>query len=226
MFDHLLDHVADIPKISAAYAEIEEQLCLGQLSQDQAETRRTEVFTYIGNLVCRMRHWKKQWADAYPGGRPYEVPVVSPGELFQQREQGQQFSGHRSFHLPPFPCRAHLHKHGETKIYYPDITLAYALHNYYTMMLVFKGFGVPNCPIISDSEAYDLVCLICRSAEYHLLFTLRGALTIKPLLFTLRGILKIKPFQLASELLPGGSPERAWLDNLLQIIENGQHMVS
>lgn len=209
MFDHILDRMADIPKISAAYVEIEEQLQLGHLSQAQAEERQTEVLMCVGDLVDRLRHWQEQWADAYPGGQPYEVPIPSPAERYQQRIQGP-FFGNSSSQLPPFPCRAHVDGHAGTNIYYPDVTLAQCLTLYHTSMLILKRLGGPNCPVISDTEADEHACMICRGAQWYFLSTWCTGLRAWALL----------PLRQAWDWFPDGGPERAWLQDVFRWIES------
>lgn len=183
LLHHLLDHVVDIPRITSEFADIEAQLHTGLISPEEADRLCAEQVPPTEELIQRLRAWKRDWADTYPGGQPYEVPV--PPETEAAEPTTNSWTSKRiGFQLPPF-FSSFRTKHGTssnpipmTNIYYPDLILAQALSIYHAALIQLSQVGIfgrrlPSLSVTPDEE-YDLACTICRSAEYLVLLAPSG----------------------------------------------------
>lgn len=208
LLDHLLDHVADIPSLTCEFVDIQEGLRSGRLSSDVGCSRRAALCRSVADVEHRLRNWKVTWADSYIHGQPFEVPRSEPDGLLHQwwTRSGPDFQ------LPPFICSKGPNRAAASDIYYPDIFLAQALNVYHASLLQIARVGM-RADCISDLEAYDLACLISRSAAYYL--SAPGSSGALASMYALR---------VAHFSFPEESAEREWLERLFNWIANNNSL--
>ncbi|KAL2009677.1 hypothetical protein VTN00DRAFT_5484 [Thermoascus crustaceus] len=218
LLHHLLDHVVDIPKITSEFADIEAQLHTGLISPEEADRLCAQQVAPTEELIQQLRAWKRDWADTYPGGQPYEVPVPPEAAGITNSWTGRRIG----FQLPPFIRTQGRCTGPMPNIYYPDLILAQALSIYHAALIQLSQVGIfgrrlPSISVTPDEE-YDLACTICRSAEYLVLFAPgmdAGALAS---LFPLRVAYASFSLRSASGGGDGGGGELAWLQGLFAFV--------
>jgi hypothetical protein len=203
LVQHLLDVAVDIPSVLAQFDNFVEATKGCYLSSSDSYYQQTMLSTSLADTKRRLQQWKRQWADTYPFGQPYEVPA-----------QNEDLQGPAPFStlgnlLPTFRCRdlTTMEITAPTTLAYPDPQMAVALCMYYASTLVLSGV-VTRPEEAQLYERYELACLICRSMEYCMQTLLGGH--INRVLF---------PLRVAFDILPNGDIEREWVQEVLKLIE-------
>lgn len=163
--------------------------CSGAKAAERSQLQQ-ELWTLAANIEQSLYKWKQEWADRYPGGQPWELPVQIQDSLSVFRCQ-DRLTGEIVY---------------ATTLVYPDPVLAQAMCHYYAALLLvlsadtrMRAAGLP--------DTYSLACSICRIMGYF-------ARTVPSGLASRVAF----PFRLAYDCLPEGGVERAYVDEAFRWI--------
>lgn len=189
---HLLDRIVDIPAFLAQFDRFMESVSSGIMPYAEIAPTQRMLWSWVSDLERRIRQWKKDWVDSYPGGAIKEA--VSQG----------------NDPFPIFKCRdlVTMDILTPTTLVYPDLRLAQTMSLYYAAHLVLSASDTRPTGSVSPQEQYMFACSICRSAEYYIR-NAPGNL-INRLAF---------PIRAAYDALPEGNIERKYLNELFHLVE-------
>jgi hypothetical protein len=200
LLQHLLDVVVNIPSVLAQFDSLVEASKTGSMSCSEANHQQTILWASSAGIKHCLQQWKREWADTYPFGQPYEVPTRNEDSTAFVISCNQ---------LPTFRCRdlTTMRIVTPTMMAYPDPRMALAQCMYYASLLMLSGVDTKPGEVRLD-EQYSLACLICRSMEYCMKVLLGGH--INRVLF---------PLRVAYDILPDGDIEREWVTEVFKRIE-------
>lgn len=190
---HLLDLVTEVPGLLAKSDEFLEAQRSAAMGPQEMTVKRAALWNGITELNGRFNQWLKDYVDCYPDGAPEERP--------QTEDQDFPIFKRRDFRTGAV--------YAPTKIYYPNLLLAQTMCVYYSYRLILSSIDSrPEEDRLTLPERYEFGCGICRSFEFYIL-TAPGNM-INRLAFTTR---------VAWEAFPDGGPERAFMVEVLQLVE-------
>lgn len=189
---HLLDRVVDIPAYLAQFDKFMESVSTGVMPYAEIAPTQRMLWDWVSNLEKRLRQWKKDWVDSYPGGQASEVITQGPDEF------------------PVFKCRnlTSMEILTPKTLIYPDLRVAQTMCIYYTAQLVLAASDTRPTGSVSPQEQYKFACNICRSMEYYIR-TAPGGI-INRVAF---------PLRTAYDALPQNNIERKYIEEVFQLVE-------
>lgn len=148
----LLEEVVDLPAILWRYDQFNHALRTQSKSPGELHIQKSRLWLSIEKLELRLRRWKRDWADTYPSGQPYEV----------------EFQGRDLFPIFQYvdPYTHNIISPGT--LVYPDPRLAQTLCIYYAAMLLLCSADTRQLNRIPDAERVAFAHSICRSLEYYI----------------------------------------------------------
>jgi len=188
---HLLDLAADIPGILAQSDAFQGKQKESMGAQEMAVKQAT-LWNSITELTAKFHQWVIDWVDCYPDGPPRE----------EEQAEDQDFPIFRRRDLRTGAIFT------PTKLSYPNLLLAQTMCLYYAFRLILSTVDKRPVDRVTPMEQYDLGCSICRSLQWYIL-TAPGNM-INRLAF---------PTRVAWEVFPDDSPERAFMVEVLQLVE-------
>ncbi|KAJ5212384.1 uncharacterized protein N7498_004030 [Penicillium cinerascens] len=189
---HLLDLAADIPGLLAQSDSFLEKHKVSVMGAQEMAVKQATLWNGITELTGKFHQWVIDWVESYPDGAPREEEQTEDQgfPIFQRRDLRTGAT-----FIP-------------TKLSYPNLLLAQTMCLYYAFRLILSSVDKRPVDRVTPMEQYDLGCGICRSLEWYIL-TAPGNM-INRLAF---------PTRVAWEAFPDGGPERAFLVEVLQLVE-------
>ncbi|KAJ5676140.1 hypothetical protein N7462_009037 [Penicillium macrosclerotiorum] len=189
---HLLDIATDIPGLLAqsdSFAEAQKASVMG--AQEMA-VKQAALWNGIAALTGQFEEWHHDWVECYPDGSIEEVEQTKDQDfpIFKRRDLRTG-----TIFVP-------------TKFSYPNLLLAQTMCVYYAFRLILSSIDKRPEGRVTPMEQYDFGCGICRTLEWYIQ-TAPGNM-INRLAF---------PTRVAWEAFPDGGPERAFMIEVLQLVE-------
>ncbi|KAJ5641648.1 transcriptional regulator family: Fungal Specific TF [Penicillium lividum] len=190
---YLLDLATEVPALLAqsdAFKEAQQ----GQSIMGAQETaaKQAALWNGITDLTARFYQWYHDWVNCYPDGPPEEVE--------QTGDQGFPIFKRRDLRTGAV--------YVPTRLSYPNLLLAQTMCVYYAFRLILSSIDTRPQDRVGLPEQYELGCGICRTYEFYIL-TAPGNM-INRLAF---------PTRVAWEAFPDGGPERAFMTEVLTLVE-------
>ncbi|KAJ5735995.1 transcriptional regulator family: Fungal Specific TF [Penicillium malachiteum] len=189
---HLLDLAAEVPALLAQSDQFQEAQESSVMGAQEMTVKQTAIWNGITDLTGRFYQWHQDWVECYPDGPPQEAE--------QKGEQGFPIFRRRDLRTGAV--------YAATKLTYPNLLLAQTMCVYYAVRLILSSIDTRPVDRVSLMEKYELGCGICRTYEYYIL-TAPGNM-INRLAF---------PTRVAWEAFPDGGPERAFMAEVLSLVE-------
>ncbi|KAJ5888592.1 hypothetical protein N7495_008633 [Penicillium taxi] len=189
---HMLDLAADIPGLLARSDEFKEARNFPITGTQEMVVKQASLWNDISKLTTAFEKWHLDWVECYPDGPIREVE--------QTEDQGFPIFKRRDLRTGAI--------YTSTKLSYPNLLLAQTICVYYAMRLILSSIDTRPEDRVTPMEQYEFGCGICRTYEWYIL-TAPGNM-INRLAF---------PTRVAWEAFSDHSPERAFLVEVLQLVE-------
>ncbi|KAJ5708791.1 transcriptional regulator family: Fungal Specific TF [Penicillium malachiteum] len=189
---HLLDLAAEVPALLAQSDQFQEAQESSVMGAQEMTVKQAALWNGITDLTGRFYQWHRDWVECYPDGPPQEAE--------QKGDQGFPIFRRRDLRTGAV--------YAATKLIYPNLLLAQTMCVYYAVRLILSSIDTRPVDRVSLLEKYELGCGICRTYEFYIL-TAPGNM-INRLAF---------PTRVAWEAFPDGGPERAFMAEVLSLVE-------
>lgn len=188
----LLEHVVDLPAVLWRFDQYNLALKADSTAVNDLKIMSSKLWIRVSELEDRLRRWKRECADTYPSGQPYEVQDQGPGT---------------------FPTLQYLDSVTQrvirpSTLVYPDPQLARTLCMYYASMLLLATVDTRPEIAITSAEKLEMARSICRSMEYYIR-AVPGNM-INRMAF---------PLRVAYDSLPPTSLEKKFIEGVFQLVE-------
>ncbi|EPS29346.1 hypothetical protein PDE_04295 [Penicillium oxalicum 114-2] len=188
---HLLDVATEIPGLLAQSDEFKESQLACRMSAQEVVVKQAALWNGISECMGNFQQWYAEWVEQYSQGQIEEV--------VQTETQGFPIFRRRSLRTGEI--------YTPTRLVYPNLLLAQTMCIYYAVRLILSSIDT-RPDRVTPMEQYELGCGICRTLAYYIL-TAPGNM-INRLAF---------PTRVAWEAFPDGGPERAFMVEVLQLVE-------
>lgn len=189
---HLLDLGAEIPGLLAQSDAFQQAQRSSIMSANEIALKQATLWNGITELTTQFQQWYRDWVECNPDGSPQE-----------SEQTGQQ--GFPIFHQRDLRTGAIF---APTRLTYPSLLLAQTMCVYYAVRLILSSIDSRPEDRVTPVEQYNFGCGICRTFEWYIL-TAPGNM-INRLAF---------PTRVAWEAFPDGGPERAFMAQVLHLVE-------
>jgi hypothetical protein len=194
IMENLLEQVVDLPAVLWRFDRYTQALQSPTASSASLHRLSRKLHASTTKFESRLRRWKRDFADSYPPGQPYEVPALGDGSTFPVFTYFSPLNN--AIITPPI-------------LTYPTPQLARTLCMYYAALLLLTSVDMRPAGIrISPLEGLDCARSICRSMEYYI-----GAVPgnmVNRMAF---------PLRVAYDALPERGGERAFVREVWKLVE-------
>ncbi|KAJ5485584.1 hypothetical protein N7539_005572 [Penicillium diatomitis] len=192
MLHYLLDIATEIPGLLAQSDQFKESQAARTMGAQEAAVKQVALWNGITDCMGKFQQWYAEWVVQNSQGLIQEV----------EQNENQNFPIFRRRDLRTGAIFA------STRFTYPNLLLAQTMCLYYAVRLILSSIDTRPQDRVTPMEQYELGCGICRTMAYYIL-TAPGNM-INRLAF---------PTRVAWEAFPDGGPERAFLAEVLQLVE-------
>ncbi|KAF7713624.1 Fungal Zn(2)-Cys(6) binuclear cluster domain-containing protein [Penicillium ucsense] len=192
MLHHLLDVATEIPGLLAQSDQFKESQAARTMGAQETAVKQVALWNGITECMGKFQQWYEEWVVQNSQGLIQEV----------EQNETQDFPIFRRRDLRTGAIYA------PTRFIYPNLLLAQTMCLYYAVRLILSSIDTRPQDRVTPMEQYELGCGICRTMAYYIL-TAPGNM-INRLAF---------PTRVAWEAFPDGGPERAFLAEVLQLVE-------
>ncbi|CEJ61206.1 hypothetical protein PMG11_09743 [Penicillium brasilianum] len=189
---HLIDIATEIPGLLAQSDAFKEAQATQRMGAREMAVKQAALWNGIAQCTVQFQRWYIDWVESYPDG-----PIQ---ELKQTGQQDFPIFKRRNLRTGEI--------YAPTMLSYPNLLLAQTMCVYYAVRLILSSIDSRPQDRVTPAEQYEFGCGICRTMEYYIL-TAPGNM-INRLAF---------PTRVAWEAFPDGGPERAFMVEVLQLVE-------
>ncbi|KAJ5649520.1 uncharacterized protein N7484_003243 [Penicillium longicatenatum] len=190
---HLLDLATEVPALLSQSDSFKKaQQDPSAMGAQETASKQAALWNGITDLTARFYQWYHDFVKSYPDGPPQEVEQTEDQDfpVFKRRDLRTG-----AVYTP-------------TRLSYPNLLLAQTMCVYYAFRLILSSIDTRPEDRVTVPEQYELGCGICRTYAFYIL-TAPGNM-INRLAF---------PTRVAWEAFPDNGPERAFMTEVLQLVE-------
>jgi hypothetical protein len=189
---HLIDIATEIPGLLAQSDSFKEAQATQTMGVQEMAVKQAALWNGITECMVQFQQWYMDWVECYPEGPIQEVEQTGAQDfpIFKRRNLRTG-----EIYAPP-------------KFSYPNLLLAQTMCMYYAVRLILSTIDTRPEDRVTPMEQYEFGCGICQTMEYYIL-TAPGNM-INRLAF---------PTRVAWEAFPDGSPEQAFMVEVLHLVE-------